>query len=105
MVIAMDLEGVLLAAGVAEVDSASGVDDALRLIDRHLPDFAVLDINLGQETSFPVAQRLLDTGVRFAFGTGYGEEADLPDALRGTPVLKKPYAADQVVAMVRGRGK
>ena len=51
---------------------------------------ALLDINLGSEKSFPVAEALKARGVPVVFSTGYGESA-LPDAWRGHPTLQKPF--------------
>ncbi len=35
----------------------------------------MLDINLGDRTSFVVADRLMDLNIPFLFATGYGEQA------------------------------
>jgi CheY-like chemotaxis protein len=53
-------------------------------------DGAVLDINLGGEKVFPVAQRLVDRGVPFIFCTGYGAEG-LPRDFANVPTIAKPY--------------
>lgn len=92
MIIALDLEGVLLKLGVRQVDMASTVSAALTALDEARPDFAMLDLNLGTETSIPVAERLLEMGVPFAFGTGFGDQADLPEALSRVTVISKPYS-------------
>ena len=51
---------------------AGGVKDALRILDSRRPDFALLDVNLGPETSLPVAERLRELQIPFAFATGLG---------------------------------
>lgn len=96
LVIALDAEEMLRQLGVQEVDVAGGVKDALRLISIHKPDFALLDVNLGPETSAPVAERLRSLGVPFAFATGYGEDAGPVSGFAGVTVIKKPYTADSV---------
>ncbi|WP_232494420.1 hypothetical protein [Novosphingobium kaempferiae] len=55
--------------------------------------FAVLDINLGDQASFPVADRLLEKRVPFLFASEYGEQAKLPDEHRARMVIQKPYTA------------
>ena len=75
MIIAMDMEAMLLNLGAREVETASCVADALSSVAAKRPDFAVLDVNLGPETSFPVADRLRELSIPFVFGTGYGEDA------------------------------
>ena len=82
----------LLKLGVRQVDMASTVSAALTALDEARPDFAMLDLNLGTETSIPVAERLLEMGVPFAFGTGFGDQADLPEALSRVTVISKPYS-------------
>jgi len=92
MIIALDLEGVLLKLGVGKVDMASTVAAALALLEESQPDFAMLDLNLGAETSIPVAERLVEMGVPFAFGTGFGDQANLPEPLSRVTVISKPYS-------------
>jgi len=90
----------LLALGLAEVASDLGaevfgpvasVDDALALVDK-LPelDAAILDINLGDATIFPVADALLARGVPFVFSTA-SDRAGLPERFRDVPVCCKPF--------------
>lgn len=53
-------------------------------------DGAVLDINLGGEKVFPVAERLQARGVPFIFCTGYGVDG-VPGDFTGVPTIAKPY--------------
>tara|TARA_R100000149_G_scaffold64741_1_gene37322 strand:+ start:73 stop:402 length:330 start_codon:yes stop_codon:yes gene_type:complete len=92
IIIALDLEGVLQKLGAGQVSLASTVASALEAIEAARPDFAFLDLNLGEETSLPVADRLKAEGIPFAFGTGFGDQADLPDHLSGVPIISKPYS-------------
>ena len=54
-------------------------------------DAAVLDVNLSGESSFTVADELVERGLPFVFATGYGESVILPDRFRAVPVVSKPY--------------
>ncbi|WP_395445079.1 HWE histidine kinase domain-containing protein [Caulobacter sp. UC70_42] len=99
MIIALDLEDMLVRLGVKQVIVASSVAQAFEAINDEKPPFAILDVNLGQETSFPVAEALQDAGVPFAFGTGFGDSAAFPERFRDTPVLQKPYSAESVAAL------
>ncbi len=92
MIIALDLEGVLQKLGVGQVSMASNVASALETIAGDRPDFAFLDLNLGEETSLPVAERLKAEKIPFAFGTGFGDQADLPENLAGVTIISKPYS-------------
>ena len=50
----------------------------------------MLDVNLGGQPIFPLADLLREKGAPFAFATGYGD-AGLRDADKGSPVLQKPF--------------
>src|SRR4051812_12713267 len=92
MLIALDAEDALLACGVSQVVIAGNVAAALAAMGERLPDFAVLDHNLGDETSEPIARALADAGVPYCFASGYG---DALERMRIDPpygVLKKPYS-------------
>ena len=91
MIIAMDGEDALRDLG-ADVVTAASVGRAREAIDLHAIDFAVLDFNLGNETSLPIADMLAENGVRFLFATGYGDGLDLPERFSGVTLLKKPYS-------------
>lgn len=91
LIIAMSAEVILLELGARHVDTAASVSEALSSIAQSKPSFALLDLNLGNENSIPVARKLTDLGVPFIFATGYGERAPIPDELAGVPVIQKPY--------------
>ena len=63
----------------------------LRAIEKDLPDFAVLDFNLGDESSEPVARELVQQGVPFVLATGYSAKEVKFDELGARAILKKPY--------------
>lgn len=100
MIIAMATEDVLLSFNASRVNTAASVRHALRLIDEDPPVVGVLDVNLGNETSVAVAERLRELGIPFVFATGYGESAAVPERFADVPVLKKPYGSDQVVQVL-----
>ncbi|MCA0356906.1 MAG: GAF domain-containing protein [Proteobacteria bacterium] len=99
MIIALDLEDMLTRMGVKDITVVSSVAQALEALNGWSPPFAILDVNLGAETSFPVADALLAAGAPFAFGTGFGDSASFPDRFRDIPVLQKPYSAESVAAL------
>ena len=77
MIIALDAEDALKELGAARVETAANVARALAVLDKGGIDCALLDVNLGGETSLPVARRLQAEGIPFAFATGYGEDSAL----------------------------
>lgn len=94
MIVAMEAEDILRELGFEQTESVASVATALRQIEAARPDFALLDVNLGRETSFPVADRLSELGVPFVFATGYGDHAVVPAAHGERPRLSKPFSAD-----------
>ena len=100
MIIAMDTEETLRDLGVAEVTIAAKVSTALKALEETEFDFAVLDFNLGTESSEPVAKKLVELGVPFWLATGYGEMADKLDEIGARGVLTKPYGKDELRRML-----
>ena len=96
LIIALDVEDISARLGAKEVQTYATVQGALDAIDREKPSVAVLDINLGDANSFPVADRLAQLGVPFFFASGYGEQAALPMEHRGREVVQKPYTLENV---------
>jgi CheY-like chemotaxis protein len=98
---ALDTEEVMQRLGVATVRIASGVADALKTIDEQKPDFALLDVNLGVETSFEIAERLQALKVPFAFATVYGEQIAFPKEFAAVPKIRKPYSTETLRATLQ----
>lgn len=96
LIIAMGAEVILLELGARHIDTAASVSQALKSIERAVPSFALLDINLGVESSLHVGHRLKELGVPFMFATGYGERAPIPAELSDVPVIQKPYTRELV---------
>ncbi|MGB3456708.1 MAG: HWE histidine kinase domain-containing protein [Litorimonas sp.] len=100
MVIALDAEDLLLDLGAAHVVTAASTASALDHVDRTVFEFALLDVNLGAETSERVADRLVELGVPFAFATGYGDRTSLSDKFQGRAFLRKPYNRETIAAAI-----
>lgn len=95
--VSMLLEDMLADHGCEVAASAGRVAQALALVadDGLAVDAAILDVNLGGEPIFPVADALAARGVPFAFATGYGA-GGLPDGWRDRPTLQKPFSHEDV---------
>ena len=91
IIISLDAENLLHSIGVSEVVIVSNVADALDEIEKCDFGFALLDINLGGETAFPIAEQFLAKGIPFAFASGYGNLVDTKSMFQHIPVLTKPY--------------
>ena len=90
MMVSMLIEDMLTDLGCTIVGPASRLDEALQLAGEAELDCAVLDVNLGGQPIFPLADLLRQMGRPFAFATGYGD-AGLRDVDKGSPVLQKPF--------------
>jgi len=93
------LEDTLQRLGCANVALAGRLDAAQAELDKGMPDLAVLDVNLGGELVYPVAERLKIAGVPFVFTTGYGVSGIAPE-WKTSPILQKPFAAEQLAALI-----
>ena len=103
MIIALDAEDMMREFGATEVHVATTVAEALAAVEGGGLTFALLDVNLGDETSQPVARRLRELGVPFVFATGYGETSPLTQEFPGTHVVVKPYDAAKLEQAISAR--
>jgi light-regulated signal transduction histidine kinase (bacteriophytochrome)/CheY-like chemotaxis protein len=91
--IALDTEDVLRSLGAAEVRTLPNVMLALQSIAEEEPQCAVLDLNLGNETSEEIAIDLTKRGIPFIFATGYRDSIAIPSGFASVPVVRKPINA------------
>ena len=97
--IAMMMEDVLDDLGWEVAGSFRDVAPTLAWLDscEHI-DCAILDINLGSENVFPVANALRKRGTPFTFLTGY--QAPLGASKFETPVLSKPVDVKELARVL-----
>lgn len=90
----------LLRSFDAEVDGPVATTmDAEHLIAEHVPDAAVVDINLRQgERSYGLIDRLIDQGVPVVVTSGY---SDLPMVPAKAHILEKPISEEKLIAILR----
>lgn len=93
--IAVALAAILKDLGCEMVGPASGIDDAIALAISEPIDAAILDIAIGGEASFAVADELVSRGIPYAFTSGNKTQASIE---RYAPALitTKPYSAEQI---------
>lgn len=96
--IASDLKRMLIGEGAAVVGPVGDLASGMSLAEEQL-DAAVLDVNLENVMSFPIADRLQGRNVPYMFLTGYDGWA-LPPDYRDATCLAKPFATGAVVSMV-----
>jgi DNA-binding response OmpR family regulator len=98
--LAMDVEVVLQAAGYRVMGPAATTAEALSLLREETPDVAVLDLNLGNETSFPVFDYLARIGAPFVVLSGHSPEM-VPMAHAHRSFLQKPYEPRSLLRVIR----
>jgi two-component sensor histidine kinase/DNA-binding response OmpR family regulator len=89
--VAMMMEHTLVESGFRVVGPIHRLADAVVAATEREVDAALLDVNLGGELVYPLADLLAGRGVPFAFLTGYAAEAIHP-RFNGVPILQKPLA-------------
>ncbi len=89
--VSMLIEDMLLDLGIEVVGPVTKLDQMLTLAREAAVEAAILDINIGGQFTYPVADILQARGVPVIFATGYGASA-LPERYRSTPTLHKPFA-------------
>jgi CheY-like chemotaxis protein len=101
MMIAMLVEDMLSELGCVVVGPAHAVTTALELASGEPEiDAALLDINLGGQPVFDIADALRGRGVPTIFSTGYGESG-LREIDKGAPVLQKPFRSNDLEAALK----
>ena len=94
-IVSLLIEDMLFALGCATVALAGNIATANAYLDNNTPDAALLDVNLNGTYVFPVAERLVERNIGFAFVTGYGR-GGIPAEWRPRPVLQKPFTQPQL---------
>ena len=94
--IADDLSRALQRHGARVVGPVPDLAAGLDLATRDPLDSAVLDVNLGGEMSYPIADRLSERGVPFLFTTGY-DERTLDPGYAAITRIEKPFESSMVM--------
>ena len=89
--------------GHVAVGPAHSLSRAMELAESAI-DAAIVDVSLGKDNSYPLAEALIARGVPFALATGYGRDGVEPK-YRKQATLTKPFefaafrgAVDQLMA-------
>jgi DNA-binding response OmpR family regulator len=99
VLIGMDVKSALDATGCQVLGPIATVNAAIQAVTTNSLDAAVLDVNLGTELSFPIADALTSSKVPFLFLTGC-DRATLPVAYRDKPVLTKPFYREALMRVL-----
>lgn len=98
--VAAMLEDMLADFGCTLAGSAATIDEALAVVDAATEiDAAILDVNLGGQKVFPVADILTGRSVPIVFSTAY-DPAGLPQRYPRARIIQKPYRPEALAALL-----
>ncbi len=106
VLIGLVLEDILDMLDCTVAGNAATLDEARAQIEALGPrgfDAAILDVNLGSDPVYPLADEIVALGIPIVFATGSHPDT-LPPRFAACPVLEKPYAfaaVERVLAMQR----
>lgn len=95
MLIALEIEDLLLAMGCVVTGPATRLEIALQMAANEALDAAILDVRIRGGDVYPVAECLLARGIPFVLASGHGDAA-LPENLREHPRLAKPFTRHEL---------
>ncbi len=101
-IICMGIESVLVEAGAKVLGNCQSLREALDFIASKLPGdgqrtVGILDVRLGDETSFPAARALSDRRIPFLFYSGQASMAEIREEWPDCRVISKPAFPAELV--------
>jgi len=102
--IAMELEYILGDAGASIVGPVASLETAMKTAETAEFDVAVLDIMLGREEVFPLADMLRERGIGFVFHSAHAEPQRLEKRYPGVALISKPSSAEQIAQSLAALG-
>jgi CheY-like chemotaxis protein len=100
LLIALEISQFVEGAGYTVVGPETSVDATIRALARHKIDLALLDVKLGGEQVFPIAEDLDAKGIPYIFLTSYSAAA-IPAQHRHRPLVSKPYSPERLLAQMQ----
>jgi two-component SAPR family response regulator len=93
--VAMMLKAMVQDFGYEVIALVSNEKEALDAIENNTFDIAILDVNLGGNRSYGIADELIRRDIPFVFSTGYPKNT-IDARYRDWPVIGKPFRADDL---------
>lgn len=100
LLIAMDAEAMLNDYGYLNIATATNLDDARKAVEADELSLVILDINLGNVTTFELAKELVAKNIPIAFASGYTDHDTESHDLGHIPVITKPFGEDELLGTV-----
>jgi CheY-like chemotaxis protein len=92
----MAIEDIVMSFGFKQVDRASTLAEAKEHLKNNRYRLALLDFRLGVLNSLPLVEMLEKHKIPFAVTTGYTIDDMMEKALKGAPIISKPYVNETV---------
>ena len=99
--LAMLLSDILHDNGFGVAGMANSAEKARALLEASPVDAAILDFNLGGDTSGAFAMELRARGIPFLFITGLTDNQRIAEQFPEAPILLKPFKEEAVVAALK----
>lgn len=100
--IADDVKFMLEEMGIEVIGPAHNVNAALEILASTAVDGAVLDVNLGAETAFPIADALMERKKPFVFASSVYRE-QIPERFNGYDLVPKPAEIRKIMLGLFGQ--
>ena len=101
LLVADDIEAMLLELGCEVVGPVATVAEVERLTGAEPLDCALLDVNLRGEQVFGAVPALQARKIPVLLSSGYQNPALFPQGFRQLPMLVKPYDRTELAALLR----
>lgn len=98
--IAMDLQDTFESAGYKVLGPVASVDPGLKILKDIKPDVAMLDYNLGRETSIPLAHKLDEIDIPYVFLSGQIDRVVTANPKTLHKVFTKPFNSEGLIAHI-----
>jgi DNA-binding response OmpR family regulator len=97
---AMAIEDLVRSHGFDVVGPLLTLGAALQNVSESSPDFAILDIKVGGESSYPLADLLTELSIPFIFLTAYARKF-IPIHYAHAPKIDKPFVGSEILHAIR----
>ncbi|WP_284053029.1 response regulator [Stakelama marina] len=101
MLIALDLEDIVTAAGLSVDGPYARVADATEALKRQVPACAILDVQLLDGEVFPVAEKLAELSVPMIFHSGHAIEKEIRKRFPDADFCSKPSTPSDLTSKLK----
>lgn len=101
-ILAYDISDLVEEFGASPIGPALDLEAGIRLVSENELDAALLDIDLGGEYVWPIAEALDRHKVPFAFVSAQCRDDEVPEAFRSRPCIDKPALPSEIIEALVG---